>query len=148
MRVIVVVVTRGFRFVPLLPIGGAVFPFIVIVRSAAAVSDDKNVREREGEGEGGDATSIVEERERERGKRGQVDFWSIRDGNLEWSLPQRRSQVGSRAERGEGSQLIRRDDKAEKVPCKFVALPSFQERVLGPSFVDQGLSEVIVRRNS
>ena len=61
MRVIVVVVTRGFRFVPLLPIGGAVFPFIVIVRSAAAVSDDKNVRERKG----GDATSIVEERERE-----------------------------------------------------------------------------------
>ena len=73
-------------FVPVLPIGafvGGGVPFIVIV--LGAVSDDKNVGEegRERARPGMDATPI---RSKGGSEGDQVDFWSIRDGNLEWSL--------------------------------------------------------------
>ena len=142
-------------FVPVLPIVVGV-PFIVIV--LGAVSDDKNVGEgRKGASEAGDATPI---RSKGGSEGDQVDFWSIRDGNLEWSLQPaaisvrrghcRKFGTGSeqcKEGRREESQLIRRDDKAEKVP--FCLSPpsstpplswseSYSER-RRPSFVDKGL---------
>ena len=72
-------------FVPVLPIVVVGVPFIVIVLDAA-VSDDKNVGEegRERARQAGDGCDTHPIKGRER--RDQVDFWSIRDGNLEWSL--------------------------------------------------------------